>query len=376
MALDAQEPLFVFGTLRDTVLLETVAGGPVRGRTAVLPGYRVATAKGQSFPILVARDGSTGAKGLLLDLTPEQAARVDYYEAPYGYTRKDVTVQTDDGEIGAQVYMPPDGQWEPDGAWNLEDWQDFFGDVMAEAATEIMEGFGTADPEDIAKRFSVIRTRAQQRCNAREQFSPSVLRQKHTRSDVELIENKQSYSHFFELRDVMVKARQFDGEMSSVMDRAVFVTADAVTVLPYDPGRDRVLLIEQFRAATYMRGDPNPWSLEVIAGRQDVGEPLETAARREALEEAGLELGALHKIASYYSSPGANTEYLTSYLGIADLPDGIEGVGGLESEAEDIRSMLVSFDTLMQAILSGEAENAPLIMSALWLARKRADLRA
>ena len=139
---------------------------------------------------------------------------------------------------------------------------------------------------------------------------------------------------------------------------------------------DRVMLIEQFRAATYLRGDPNPWSLEAIAGRQDGGETHEEAAHREALEETGLTLQDLHRVGGYYGSPGANTEYLTSYIGIADLPDGVEGVGGLASEAEDIRSMVVPFERLMAAVDSGEAENAPLILSALWLARLRPNLRS
>lgn len=371
----ALRPLFVFGTLRDRDLLSLVAGGEVDATDAALPRFRVAQAKGQSFPILDERANKSAA-GLLIHPTETQAARLDYYEAPYDYTRVPVTVQTAMGPVEADVYVPPAGRWVPDGNWSLERWQDLYGALMREAAVEIMDGFGRIDPADIARRFSVIRTRAQQRLNARRQSSPTVLRHPHSRNDVELSDKKQSYSHFFAVDDVTLKARQFDGSLSEPMDRAVFVTADAVTVLPYDPVRDRVLLIEQFRAATYVRGDQNPWSLEVIAGRQDPGESLEDAVHREAMEEAGLTLGALHKVASYYSSPGANTEYLNSYIGITDLPDGVEGIGGLESEAEDIRSFLVPFETLMGAVESGEAENAPLILSALWLAQKRDVFRA
>jgi nudix-type nucleoside diphosphatase (YffH/AdpP family) len=157
--------------------------------------------------------------------------------------------------------------------------------------------------------------------------------------------------------------------------RGVFVMADAVTVLPYDPVRDVVMLIEQFRVGIYRRGDPHPWSLEVIAGRVDGGETVEQAALREAREEAGLDLKTLYKVSSYYPSPGAATEYLTSYIATADLPDSLAGLGGLASENEDIRTMIVPFDTLMAAVTSGEAENAPLIISALGLARMRDGMR-
>ncbi|MEM9581971.1 MAG: gamma-glutamylcyclotransferase [Pseudomonadota bacterium] len=371
----ALTPVFLFGTLRDRDLLQVVAGGDLSVEEAELPGFRVARAEGHGFPILDERAGKA-ARGVLITPDAAQLARLDYYEAPYEYTRVPVTVETAAGQVEAEVYAPQPGQWRPGGPWSLSHWQDEHGALMREAAVEIMAGHGHVAPALINARFCVILTRAQQRLNARARPSPVVLRRPHTRADVEVVAQRQAYSHFFALEDVQLRARQFDGGWSEVMDRAVFVTADAVTVLPYDPVRDRVLLIEQFRAATYMRGDPNPWSLEVIAGRQDAGESLHDAVRREAKEEAGLTLGELHEVSRYYSSPGAHTEYLTSFIGIADLPDGTDGVGGLESEAEDIRSMLVSFDTLMEALDTGEAENGPLILSALWLARKRDALRA
>lgn len=163
--------------------------------------------------------------------------------------------------------------------------------------------------------------------------------------------------------------------MGPEIRREVFVSGDAVTVLPYDPRRDRVLLVEQFRAGPFGRGDPLPWQLEAIAGRVDPGETPEDAARREALEEAGLVLGPLEMVAEYYPSPGAMTEYIYSYVAITDLPDGVTGVYGSEDEAEDIRGHLLSFEALMAAVARGEVANAPLILTALWLQRERGWLR-
>jgi ADP-ribose pyrophosphatase len=120
--------------------------------------------------------------------------------------------------------------------------------------------------------------------------------------------------------------RRFDGGMSPLITREIFISGDAVTVLPYDPVRDRVLLIEQFRTGALGRGDPLPWQLEAIAGRIDPGEAPEDAARREAVEEAGLMLGRLEPVAEYYPSPGAMTEYIYSYVALCDLPDGVAGV--------------------------------------------------
>ena len=163
--------------------------------------------------------------------------------------------------------------------------------------------------------------------------------------------------------------------MSQPVTREAFVSGDASVVLPYDPVRDRVLLIEQFRFGPFARGDTQAWSVEAIAGRIDGGETPEIAARREAREEAGLELHRLIPGPSYYPSPASKTEYLYSFIGLADLPDGITGIHGVATEAEDIRSHLVSFDRLMDLVDSGEIDNAPLVLIALWLARQRDGLR-
>ena len=86
-------------------------------------------------------------------------------------------------------------------------------------------------------------------------------------------------------------------------------------------------------------------------------------------------MSALHQVARYYVSPGAVTEYIVSFVGLAALPQAAEGVSGLETEAEDIRAHVIPFDRLMALVASGEAENGPLLISAQWLALNRARLR-
>ena len=63
-------------------------------------------------------------------------------------------------------------------------------------------------------------------------------------------------------------------------------------------------------------------------------------------------------------------------LGIADLPDGIEGVHGLESEAEDIRGHLIQRADLTGMAMAGQLTNGPLAMIALWLELRRDAIRA
>jgi len=187
---------------------------------------------------------------------------------------------------------------------------------------------------------------------------------------------RQPYASFFSVEETDLTFRRFDGSLSPTVTRAAFVSGDAVTVLPYDPVRDRVLLVEQFRAGPFGRGDPQPWQLEVVAGRIDPGETPQEAARREAVEEAGLDLAELLPISACYASPGAKTEFLYCYLGLCDLPDGAAGLFGLAEEAEDIRGHLVAFDALMALVASGEIATAPVVLSIFWLALNRDRLRA
>jgi nudix-type nucleoside diphosphatase (YffH/AdpP family) len=164
--------------------------------------------------------------------------------------------------------------------------------------------------------------------------------------------------------------------MSEPLQREVFVATDAALVLPYDPMRDRVLLVEQFRMGPYGRGDPRPWMLEPVAGRIDGGETPEEAAHRECLEEAGLSLRGLERISSHYCTPGYSTEVFHIFLGICDLPDTDKGQGGLATEHEDIRTHVIDFERAMTLLQTGEANNGPLVLSLIWLQRERARLRA
>jgi nudix-type nucleoside diphosphatase (YffH/AdpP family) len=163
--------------------------------------------------------------------------------------------------------------------------------------------------------------------------------------------------------------------MSDLIDRAVFTSGDAITVLPFDPRAGTVLLIEQFRSGPWARRDPHPWSLETVAGRCDVTEPPEATARREAREEAGLELGRIERIAAFYPSPGIVAEHITSFVAEADL-GGAGGTFGLAEEHEDIRALVVPLGDALAAVETGEINTSPLMVSLLWLARHEERLRA
>lgn len=250
--------------------------------------------------------------------------------------------------------------------------------LIASAAHEVLAYMPFEPAKEVALRREMILVRAYSRLKAgmgRPLGQGTSLQRRGRSIDaVNVYAKAYPYSDFFAVEDLNLSHTRFDGSTSATMDRAAFVSADAVTVLPYDPIRQRVLLIEQFRIAPFVRGDKQPWLLEPIAGRVDAGETEATTARREALEEAGIALRELHLVSGYYPSPGALTEYVTSYVGIADLPDDVVGVGGLASEQEDISSMILSFDDLMSLADQGALDTGPLLLTALWLARHKDKL--
>lgn len=244
------------------------------------------------------------------------------------------------------------------------------------AATEIMALWPALPLDVLRQRYPMVEAAAASALRARDEPAPATLRRKPAQGDLVSAEGRRPYARFFGVREDDLQFRRFDGALSPQVTRAGFVMADAVTVLPYDPVSDQVMLVEQFRYGPWLRGDPNPWSLEPVAGRIDPGETPEQAARREAAEEAGLALGAMVQIGRYYPTPGGVTEYLVSYVGLCSLSADCEGVGGVLAEAEDIRSHVIPFTRLMALVDSGEVENGPLLLSALWLAANRARLQA
>src|SRR5690606_21448739 len=157
------------------------------------------------------------------------------------------------------------------------------------------------------------------------------------------------------------------------LSRELFVRHNAVCVLPYDPLRDKVVLIEQFRVGA-MHKCANPWLLELVAGLIDTDEEPEEVARREAQEEAGLQLPTLWPITRYFPSPGGSDELVHLYVGRCDS-EGASGVHGLPEEGEDIKVHVMGFADAMQAVRDGRINNAASIIALQWLALNRDEVR-
>ena len=194
-----------------------------------------------------------------------------------------------------------------------------------------------------------------------------------SQADVEVLQRETCFKGFYRLDRLQLRHRQFAGGMGPQLTRELFVRHDAVCVLPYDPQRDEVVLIEQFRVGALDKS-VNPWLIELVAGLIDKDEQPEEVARREAVEEAGLALAELWPLTQYYPSPGGSDERVHLYVGRCDSR-GAGGVHGLEEEGEDIRVLVWSFDEALADLDDGRIDNAASIIALQWLALNRDKLR-
>jgi ADP-ribose pyrophosphatase len=173
------------------------------------------------------------------------------------------------------------------------------------------------------------------------------------------------YEKYFKLDEYSLSHELFAGGFSPEFTREVFDRGAVVVVLPYDPQRRKVVLIEQFRIGAI--DDPaGPWLIETVAGVIGPGESTQQVAMRESVEEAGCQLQRLQPIAEFYVSPGASNEHCSLFCGVVDS-DGVAGIHGLADENEDIRVTVVDATEAFTMVREGKIRSAPTIVALQWL---------
>lgn len=330
-----------YGTLRDPDVLASVLGrfpaasdiSPVR-----VTGHRAAPLRDAPWPILLSEPGAL-ADGIVVDnLNSEDEARLRFYEGPpYDL----VDLKLGDGIVQVFVHRTP-GPTIP-GVWSLERWQ----------------------AEHKPKALPVLRA------YMREYAAPKpTLGHEH----VALLARDTAFQAYFRIDRYRVRHPLIGGGQSGEIVRELFERGRAAAVLPYDPERDEVVLIRQFRVGPYANGEA-PWAIEIVAGIIDAGEAAVDVARRELKEEANLEpTGSILRIGLCYVSPGGSTETCENFIAPVDAAKA-GGVFGLAEEGEDIQVLVWPYERAFRALSDGLITAAPAVIALQWLALNRERLR-
>jgi ADP-ribose pyrophosphatase len=192
--------------------------------------------------------------------------------------------------------------------------------------------------------------------------------------DVEIDAGTSVSGHRLKIDTIRFRHRLFSGEWSTERNYDVLRRGGAVAIALYDPDRDNVVLVEQFRLPALLAGS-SPWQLEAAAGLIDTDETPEEVALRETREETGLMvIGEPITIQRYLSSAGNSDESIVLFCGRVDSTLA-GGVHGLPEEHEDIRVVVKTLPEVEVLLDAGAIESGHTLIALSWLLRHRDRLR-
>ena len=161
---------------------------------------------------------------------------------------------------------------------------------------------------------------------------------------------------------------------SQVIVREVMERGHAVAVLGYDPRRDQVVLVNEFRPGCLLAGD-DPYTDNLAAGGIADDECAIDAAIREMKEETGLDLSSPELVhPGAFVSSGGTSEQIAIVAGVVDAAQA-SGIHGKEGESEDIRPVVMSSDEFIARVRSGVINDLKTLVAGYWLAEHRDRLR-
>ncbi|MDP1785794.1 NUDIX domain-containing protein [Nitrosomonas sp.] len=192
-------------------------------------------------------------------------------------------------------------------------------------------------------------------------------------ANVEILEKTICFEGFFRIERYRLRHRLFSGDWSHPLVREVFERGHAAAILPYDPIRDEVVLIEQFRVGA-LNAPGGPWLMEIVAGIIEADETTEDVVKRESIEEANCIITDLIPLYNFLVSPGGATESVALFCGRVDTTHA-GGVHGASEEGEDIKVHVVTVDTAFALLQAGKINSVSAIIALQWLALNRDHAR-
>lgn len=189
----------------------------------------------------------------------------------------------------------------------------------------------------------------------------------------QLLRRETLYEGFLRLARLHIAHARFQGGEDLQIERELIQRGHAAVVLPYDPVRDTVVLVEQFRVGA-LDSPQGPWLIEAIAGLIEPGEAPAEVARREAWEEAGCALDELVHAFDYMPSPGSCDERVSLFIARA-ATEALGGHFGVTEEGEDIRVHVLPADEAFSLVRDGVIESVNALLALQWLQLNRTAIR-
>ena len=179
-----------------------------------------------------------------------------------------------------------------------------------------------------------------------------------------IIDKKNIYDGFFKMHEVTLKYQKYDGSWTNNIKRELFGGAQVSAVLPYDPIKKEIVLIQQFRPGTISKNFDH-YLNEIVAGIIDKDEDPESAAVRECLEETGCKVKKLIPIQGYFPAPGSSESFYYLYLGEVETFKGSR-IMGMENENEDIFVKSYKIEDVREKMKNGKFLNGLTLIALQW----------
>ena len=193
------------------------------------------------------------------------------------------------------------------------------------------------------------------------------------RKKVQILKKKLVYNGYFKIFHYQLRHTLYDGKWGNKIAREVFERGNAAAVILYDPKRDKLVLIEQFRIGAQV-AKLNPWVIEIVAGKIEKGESGKEVVKRESLEESGCKPSKLIHITDFQPSGGGASEIVSLFCGKVDSKN-VGGIYGVKEEGEDIKVVVKSLGDALKMVDRGIIANSASIIGIQWLTLNKKKIR-
>ena len=181
--------------------------------------------------------------------------------------------------------------------------------------------------------------------------------------NINVIKDKILSENWFLLRNMTYKLTRSDGSVVRHR-REVYDRGNGATILLYNRHKQTVVLVRQFRIATWVNGNEDGMLIETCAGLLDSDEP-EECVRKEAIEETGFEVGEVRKLFELFMSPGGVTELIHFF--IAEYNDTQRANDGGGVDDEDIEVLELPYHRALEMMANGEIRDGKAVILLQYL---------